>query len=29
VNAVSHLNLVDPDGELVATAEALGIMVGR
>ena len=27
--AVSHLNRVDPAGELVATAEALGIMVGR
>jgi len=27
--AVSRLNLVDPDGELVTTAEALGIMVGR
>lgn len=27
--AVSRLNLVDPSGELVATAEALGIMVGR
>jgi len=27
--AVSQLNLVDPQGELVATAEALGIMVGR
>jgi 6-phosphofructokinase 1 len=27
--AVSELNLVDPGGELVATAEALGIMVGR
>jgi 6-phosphofructokinase 1 len=24
-----ELNLVDPDGELVATAESLGIMVGR
>ncbi len=28
-SAVAHLNLVDPDGELVATAEALGVMVGR
>ena len=28
-SAVSQLNLVDPDGELVATAESLGIMVGR
>ena len=27
--AVGALNLVDPDGELIATAEALGIMVGR
>ncbi len=27
--AVSQLNLVDPDGELVRTAEDLGIMVGR
>lgn len=27
--AVSQLNLVDPEGELVKTAEALGIMVGR
>jgi 6-phosphofructokinase 1 len=27
--AVGALNLVDPEGELVATAEALGIMVGR
>ena len=28
-NAVSRLNRVDPDGELIRTAEALGIMVGR
>ncbi len=28
-SAVSQLNRVDPDGELIATAEALGIMVGR
>jgi len=28
-NAVSQLNLVDPEGELVKTAEALGIMMGR
>ncbi len=28
-DAVSHQNLVDSDGELVATAEALGIYVGR
>ncbi len=28
-SAVSQLNLVDPEGELVKTAEALGIMVGR
>lgn len=28
-SAVSQLNQVDPDGELVKTAEALGIMVGR
>ena len=28
-SAVSQLNLVDPDGELVTTAESLGIMVGR
>ena len=28
-SAISQLNLVDPNGELVATAEALGIMVGR
>lgn len=28
-SAVSKLNLVDPHGELVATAESLGIMVGR
>ncbi len=28
-SAVSQLNLVDPQGELVETAEALGIMVGR
>lgn len=28
-NAVSQLNLVDPDGELVKTAESLGVMVGR
>ena len=28
-SAVSRLNLVDPDGDLVRTAEALGIMVGR
>lgn len=28
-NAVSQLNLVDPEGELVKTAEALGIMLGR
>ena len=28
-SAVSQLNLVDPDGELVITAEALGIMLGR
>ena len=27
--AVGALNLVDPEGELVATAEAIGIMVGR
>ncbi|NOY12181.1 MAG: 6-phosphofructokinase [Deltaproteobacteria bacterium] len=27
--AVSQLNLVDPGGELVGTAESLGIMVGR
>lgn len=27
--AVSQLNLVDPQGELIATAESLGIMVGR
>lgn len=27
--AISRLNRVDPQGELVATAEALGIMVGR
>ena len=27
--AVGELNLVDPEGELVTTAEALGIMVGR
>jgi 6-phosphofructokinase 1 len=27
--AVSQLNLVDPEGELVRTAEDLGIMVGR
>ncbi len=27
--AISRLNLVDPDGELVKTAESLGIMVGR
>ncbi|HEY5673267.1 MAG TPA: 6-phosphofructokinase [Malonomonas sp.] len=27
--AVSQLNLVDPDGELIRTAEDLGIMVGR
>jgi len=29
VSAVSQLNLVDPQGELVKTAESLGIMVGR
>ncbi|NOQ51771.1 MAG: ATP-dependent 6-phosphofructokinase [Desulfuromonadaceae bacterium] len=29
VSAISQLNLVDPAGELVATAESLGIMVGR
>ncbi len=29
VSAISHLNQVDPDGELVATAESLGIVVGR
>ena len=28
-NAIAQLNLVDPTGELVTTAEALGIMVGR
>ena len=28
-SAVSQLNQVDPEGELVKTAEALGIMVGR
>jgi len=28
-NAVSQLNLVDPDGELVKTAESLGITLGR
>lgn len=28
-SAVSQLNTVDPDGELVKTAEALGLMVGR
>lgn len=28
-NAISQLNLVDPEGELVETAESLGIMVGR
>ena len=28
-DAVGRLNLVDPDGELVETAEELGIMVGR
>jgi len=28
-SAVSQLNLVDPDGELVTTAESLGIMLGR
>jgi 6-phosphofructokinase 1 len=28
-SAVEGLKLVDPEGELVATAEALGIMVGR
>lgn len=28
-SAISQLNLVDPDGELVKTAESLGIMVGR
>lgn len=28
-SAVSRLNLVDPNDELVTTAEALGIMVGR
>jgi len=27
--AVDSLNLIDPDGELVSTAEELGIMVGR
>ena len=27
--AISQLNQVDPDGELVSAAEALGIMVGR
>jgi len=29
INAISCLNRVDPNGELIATAEALGIMVGR
>lgn len=28
-SAIAQLNRVDPDGELIATAEALGIMVGR
>ena len=28
-SAISQLNLVDPKGELIATAEALGILVGR
>lgn len=28
-DAVGQLNLIDPDGELVETAEELGIMVGR
>ncbi|TYP00156.1 6-phosphofructokinase [Geothermobacter ehrlichii] len=28
-DAINHLRLVDPDGQLVATAEALGICCGR
>ncbi len=28
-DAVGHLNLIDPAGQLVETAEELGIMVGR
>jgi 6-phosphofructokinase 1 len=28
-NAISQLNLVDPDGELVKTAESLGVELGR
>ena len=28
-DAVGHLNLIDPEGQLVETAEELGIMVGR
>jgi len=28
-DAVGNLNIIDPEGELVATAEELGIMVGR
>jgi len=27
--AIAHLNCVDPNGELVSTAEALGISFGR
>jgi 6-phosphofructokinase 1 len=27
--AVGELNLVDPQGELIRTAEDLGVMVGR
>jgi len=28
-DAVNALNLIDPEGDLVKTAEALGIMFGR
>jgi len=29
VEAVDSLNRVDPDGDLVRSAEALGVMLGR